>query len=287
VNREQPIAHAGRYEVVVRDGIGRIRDTVSGEVMHSVNDPAEEAHALYVEQSRLTERLREQNTEPLVVWDVGLGAAANAMATIQAAEAMNVADRGRRLLLISFENDLDSLKLALGVRQWFKHLNHVAPEQLLTKDRWVNRDDSIEWRLLQGDFATLKFAAPPPDLIFFDPFSFKTDSKLWSVASFRELLQTCNGRATELFTYTYSTAVRAAMLVAGFHVAKGCATGPKTETTIGLSPLAARGNHRRELLGAAWLLRWSRSGAQTPFGVSGDDESWRAAVTGHPQFQST
>ncbi|WP_380595806.1 MnmC family methyltransferase [Steroidobacter flavus] len=252
-----------------------------------MNDPAEEAHALYVEQSRLVERLQETSTEPLVVWDVGLGAAANAMATIQAAEAMNVADRGRRLLLISFENDLNSLKLALHHRQWFKHLEHAAPEQLLAEGRWVSQDGSIEWRLLKGDFATLKFVAPLPDLIFFDPFSFKTDSKLWAVASFRELLQVCNGHATELFTYTNSTAVRAAMLVAGFYVAKGCATGPKSETTIGLSPLAAIGSHRRELLGAAWLLRWSRSGAQTPFGVSANDESWRAAVTEHPQFQLT
>jgi queuine tRNA-ribosyltransferase len=287
VDRKLRMLHVGRYEVVVRDSIGRIRDKESGEVMHSVNDPAEEAHVLYVEQSRLAERLKEKSTEPLVVWDVGLGAAANAMATIQAAEAMSVIDRGRRLLLISFENDLDSLKLALRHRRWFKHLKHAAPEQLIADDRWLSKDDSIEWRLLQGDFATLKFDVPPPDLIFFDPFSFKTDSKLWTVASFRELLQVCNGRATELFTYTYSTAIRAAMLAAGFYIAKGCATGPKAETTIGLSPLAARGNHCRELLGAAWLLRWSRSGAQAPFGVSANDESWRAAVTEHPQFQST
>jgi len=286
VERKQRELHVGRYEVVVRESIGRIRDKVSGEVMHSVNDPAEEAHALYVEQSRLVERLKQKSAEPLVVWDVGLGAAANAMATIHAAEAMNVTERARRLLLISFENDLDSLKLALRHRRWFKHLKHGAPERLLANARWVSKDGSIEWRLLQGDFATLKFDASPPDLIFFDPFSFKTDSKLWAVAAFRELLQVCKGRATELFTYTYSTAVRAAMLAAGFYVAKGCATGPKAETTIGLSPLAARGNHCRELLGAPWLLRWSRSGAQTPFGVSANDESWRAAVTEHPQFQS-
>ena len=43
---------------MVRDDIGRIRDTISGEVMHSVNDPAEEARSLYVEQSRLIERLQ-------------------------------------------------------------------------------------------------------------------------------------------------------------------------------------------------------------------------------------
>ena len=31
----------GRYEVIVTDGLGRIRDMTSGEVMHSVNDPTE------------------------------------------------------------------------------------------------------------------------------------------------------------------------------------------------------------------------------------------------------
>lgn len=51
--------------------------------------------------------------EPLVVWDVGLGAAANAMATIHAVEAMPAELRQRKLLIDGFENDLDSLKLAL------------------------------------------------------------------------------------------------------------------------------------------------------------------------------
>ena len=67
---EQKLRH-GRYEVVVRDDIGRIRDIESGEVMHSVNDPAEEARSLYVEQSHLVERLKIADAHPLVVWDVG------------------------------------------------------------------------------------------------------------------------------------------------------------------------------------------------------------------------
>ncbi len=285
VERKQRKLHVGRYEVVVRDNIGRIRDKESGEVMHSVNDPAEEARLLYVEQSRLAERLRTKNAEPLIVWDVGLGAAANAMAAVRAGEAISPADRGRKLLLVSFENDLDSLRLALRHRRWFTHLKHAAPERLLADNRWSSADESIEWRLLPGDFASTKFDAPLPDCIFFDPFSFRTDGRLWTLAAFRELRQLCADRATELFTYTYSTAVRAAMLAAGFYVARGCATGPKEETTIGLSPVAAQGEHGHELLGAEWLSRWSRSEAQVPFGASADDESWRAAVTNHPQFK--
>jgi queuine tRNA-ribosyltransferase len=274
----------GRYEIVVRDEIGRIRDTVSGEVMHSVNDPAEEAHSLYVEQSRLLERLQIPADEPLVIWDVGLGAAANAMATIHAVESAPTQLVRRRLQLVSFENDLDSLKLALRHTHWFKHLRHVAPNELLANNRWQNDAGSIEWVLLPGDFTHRKHHAPAPDIVFFDPFSFKTDSALWTLPAFRELAEVCAHKATELFTYTYSTRVRAALLAAGFSVARGRATGPKLETTIALSPLAAASPHGHELLGAEWLSKWQRSDAQIPMGAEDLDEVWRAAVTGHAQF---
>ena len=257
----------------------------SGEVMHPGSDPSREAQLLYLEQSRLVARLLVAADEPLVVWDVGLGAAANAMAAVLAAEGLGSASGARRLVLVSFENDLDSLKLALDHPRWFKHLHHAAPRAVLSEDRWVNGGAAIDWRLMRGDFSAKKFDAPPPDIIFFDPFSFKTDSALWTLPAFRELAQACAQKPAELFTYTYSTSVRAAMLAAGFYVAKGRATGPKAETTIGLSPLAAAVPHEHELLGQEWLARWRRSGAQTPFGVAAGDVSWHEAVLEHPQFK--
>ena len=278
----------GRYEVIVREGVGHVRDTVSGEVMHSVNDPAEEARSLYVEQSRLRERLAEPAAAPLVVWDVGLGAAANAMAAIRAVEEMRAASAGapaRGLLLVSFENDLDSLVLALRHPAWFKHLRHPAPRRILAEDRWTCAAAAVEWRLMRGDFRATQRVAPPPDLIFFDPFSFKTDAALWTLDAFRELAQLCASQPVELFTYSYSTSVRAALLAAGFHVARGRGTGPKAETTIGLSPRAALLPHGRELLGPEFLAKWHRSDAQAPPGTTPGDDSWRASVTDHPQFR--
>jgi queuine tRNA-ribosyltransferase len=275
----------GRYEVVVKDGVGYIRDTVSGEVMHPGSDPAQEAQSLYVEQSRLLERLESGSEEPLVVWDVGLGAAANAMAAILAVENAGPA-AARPLKLVSFENDLDSLKLALDHPGWFRHLRHAAPQALLRDNRWNSLASPIEWLLLNGDFALRKFEAPPPDIVFFDPFSFKTDSALWTLNAFRELASAFKDKHTELYTYTYSTSVRAAMLAAGFYVAKGRATGLKGETTVGLSPRAAAAAHGRELLGQEWLTKWRRSDAQVPFGSTEQDDSWRQAVLGHPQFRA-
>ncbi|HTE40107.1 MAG TPA: MnmC family methyltransferase [Steroidobacteraceae bacterium] len=268
----------------MREGIGRIRDTESGEVMHSVNDPLEEARALYVEQSFLAQRVATVTAEPLVVWDVGLGAAANAMATVLMLEALPKEPQRRKVQLVSFENDLNSLQLALRHRRWFKHLQHAAPEKLIADGRWVSECGSIEWQLLQGDFARLKFDAPPPDIIYFDPFSSKTNGELWTLPAFRELHKLCADRATELFTYTYSTAVRTAMLAAGFYVAKGCETGPKNETTIGLTRAALLLPHARQLLGAQWLQRWERSTAKAPLGVAIHDETWEDAVLAHPQF---
>ena len=67
--------------------------------------------------------------------------------------------------------------------------------------------------------------------------------------AFRELAQACaSTRPTELFTYTYSTRVRAAMLAAGFYVAMGRATGPK-----------ARDHHRPVAHGAAAAAHRSRA----------------------------
>jgi queuine tRNA-ribosyltransferase len=320
--------------------VGRIRDTISGEVMHSVNDPGEEARALYVEQSRLIERLTQPLAAPLVVWDVGLGAATNAMASIVAVEEMRaaaaialpVADEalcsrvpaagepapghpaesvthgqnltaavgrpatldvgrpldaasGRPFTLVSFENDLDSLSLALRHPAWFRHLRHAAPRRLLAENRWASSEAGIEWRLLRGDFHQTQLVAPLPDLVFFDPFSFKTDRALWTLAAFRALAGLFTAQAVELFTYSASTSVRAALLAAGFYVARGRGTGPKTETTIALTPRAAAMLHGRDLLGAEWLDRWRRSDAQSPPGVAAGDASWRDLVSGHAQFR--
>jgi queuine tRNA-ribosyltransferase len=303
--RQQLRLKLGRYAVVIRDGTGHMREIGSGEVMHSVNDPGEEAHSLYVEQSRLVKRLTDgdpaERDKPLVVWDVGLGAATNAMAAIQAVEALRgPADplraagvrAGRRLTLVSFENDLDSLRLALRHPAWFKHLRHAAPRVLLADGRWTSDAAGVDWILLRGDFAETKFTAPPPDIIFFDPFSLKTDGALWTLGAFRELSKVVSAQATELFTYSYSTRVRAGLLAAGFYVAKGRGTGPKAETTIALSPRAvfdAQGRavvHGRELLGEEWLGKWRRSDAQAPLGVDPGEASWREAVSGHPQFRA-
>jgi queuine tRNA-ribosyltransferase len=292
--RPKSAPHRGDYEIQTSaKGFSSIRQRSSGEVMHSVSAPADEANRLYIEQSRLALRLRRRtpdDEQPLVVWDVGLGAASNAMAAIHRLEA-ELATVGaaalRPLLLISFERDLDPLILAARHASHFPHLRHGAPHSLLHKSRWGHASGLIDWRLLHGDFMEHLEGAPPPDLIFYDPFSAKTDTGLWQPEVFARLHQHCQTRPAELYTYAAGTGVRAAMLSAGFFVAEGVGTGPKATTTVAFTQPSGRPDDPAgpKLLDAGWLARWRRSDAKFPAGL---DDAHKAAfeqrIEGHAQF---
>jgi len=273
-------ATLGAYSVhVAREGFGSIVHTASGEIMHSRTPPMEEARMLYVEQANLAPRLAESTSEPLRVWDVGLGAAANAIATIECFEQA----AARPLHVVSFDNDLDPLRLAMEHLDKFPYLDRPGPTELLAQGRWET--GRCLWEFVPGDFERTLAAAPgPPDVIFYDMFSPKTIPGPWRLETFQNLLSACAGHAAELFTYTVSTAARATLLAAGFFVAKGRSMGLKHETTIALTPAAAK-NSPRELLGAGWLAKWRRSAAKRPAGLPAQDGgAFDRAVAEHPQF---
>src|SRR2546421_12762157 len=114
--------------------------------------------------------------------------------------------------------------------------------------------------------------APAPDVIFYDMFSPNTSPELWTTAVFRNLFDVCRDRPTELFTYTCSTANRAALLAAGFFVGRGRNAGEKIETTIALTPAARRlSAGQRDLLQADWLAKWNRSTAKFPTDIAQEE----------------
>jgi queuine tRNA-ribosyltransferase len=210
------------------------------------------------------------------------------MAAIECYEKVSAV---RPLRIISFENDLDSLRLALGQKQDFPYLRVDAINAILSDGHWQPENDAgLNWLLLPGDFLETMSRAPAPDLIFYDMFSTKTSSHLWSAATFRRLFQACAGRAAELFTYTCSTANRAAFLAAGFYVARGRNAGEKLETTIALTPAELRGTFakRRELLGGDWLAKWSRSAAKFPTDIAPSERSaFEKIIREHEQFRNS
>jgi queuine tRNA-ribosyltransferase len=281
----------GDYEVLTSaEGFSSIRQISSGEVMHSVNRPSDEANRLYVEQSCLASRIsRGRERDEWVIWDVGLGAASNAMAAVQCFEQQyqNSPENVGPLRIVSFECDLDPLKLAVKNPGRFPHLRHGAPHELLKNGRWLHSSGLLAWELWEGDFLEKFSAASVPDILFYDPFSYKTDSALWTAPVFARLFDFCRPKSAELYTYSSSTAARAALLSSGFFVAEGVGTGPKADTTVAFTRATGATEHplTPRLLGSEWLARWRRSGSKFPNGLSAEEKgAFELRIESHAQF---
>lgn len=276
----------GNYEIISQHGFNSIRQKSTGEVMHSVSGPVEESRLLYARQTMFAETACGSPDENFVIWDVGMGAASNVMAAIS--EYENLCGTGlqmKRLVIVSFENDLDPLRLSVRNPSLFPHMRHAAPGALLENGIWNSRRHPVEWRLLKGDFPDTMEPAELPDCIYYDPFSLNTGSSLWRYETFSMIHRYCQGKTARLFTYSSSTAVRAALLAAGFFVGRGPATGPKTETTTAVTSLN-NGKFNIELLAEDWLSRYARSTSRFLPGLPDEEQKLiDDRVTAHPQFR--
>ena len=292
ISRAAKRKRLGDYEIIESEkGYFSVRQKSSGEVMHSVSNPTEEANELYIKQSNLSERLiainhstEIENIEPFVIWDVGLGAATNAMAAIHCFESI---ENPRPMQLISFESDLDPLKLAIKNAVCFPHLHHKAPSKLLESGTWKSESNKLSWNLVFGDFAENFFSQKIPDLIFYDPFSFKTDTLLWKADFFEKLYLYINSsdKLIRLYTYSASTAVRSAFLYAGFWVGKGVGIGPKSDTTIAYTCIPDTALEQSNLLSKEWLFRREKSYARYPQDLEEEKKiNWESRILNHPQF---
>ncbi len=268
----------GRHEIVLtRLGAVAVRDRDAGEVMHPVIGAAVESERLYVAQARLREHLAAGGA-PLVLYDVGLGAASNALAAWRASEAAGPG--ARQLEIASFERDLGALALALtdeGAARLGLAPAEAAAARALLADGAVETPRT-RWVLVRGELPGTLAAAPrPADLVFWDPFSAKANPSLWTLAAFSALRARCGPRA-RTFTYSTSTATRSALLLAGFFVGHGDPSGPKEETTAA----AADASDLARPLDLRWLERLARSSAPFPPDAPADAVD---RVRAHPQFR--
>ncbi|MEO6601002.1 MAG: MnmC family methyltransferase [Polyangiaceae bacterium] len=277
------MARDGDFELItLRNGARAVRNLVHGEVMHPSIGPWQEAVALYVVQSRLAEKLQQEGP-PLCVWDVGLGAGTNAVAALTCALNLGAAQR-RELCLVSFELDLAPLRLALADHEGFPFLRPfaTAADTLVRTLRW--REGPLNWQLHLGDAAGLwEAATPPAEIVFFDPFSPASNPTLWTPAAFQSLRGQVreDGEGCTLYTYSAATPTRVSLLMGGFFVGTGAATGMKAETTVASTRLELL----EKPLDRRWLARWERSSSRAPHGGALDPQIERA-VRGHPQFVS-
>jgi hypothetical protein len=262
--------------VVLGSGEVSIRDRRSGEIMHPGLGPRREAELLYVEQTRLVDRLSASGIAPVRVLDVGLGAATNALAVVDCALRV----QGRALELISLERDDGPLRLALGEPARFpvQAAHREMLHALLARQRV--EAPGLRWTWIEGDaLEALDRIGAPQDVICFDPFSPGANPELWTVVALRRFRQVLAAGGV-LSTYSASTRTRVTLLLAGFWVGVGASAAVK-ETTVASDGPAALASP----LGARWLQRWRRSSARAPHGVARITSEIEQAVLDQPQFR--
>ena len=110
---------------------------------------------------------------------------------------------------------------------------------------------------------------------------------MWTHSVFANLFRLLDpARPCALPTYSRSTILRVTLLLAGFFVGVGHATGEKEETTIAANDLSLLS----EPLDLCWLDRAHRSHSAEPMTEAIykiaplSDESWKK-LQAHPQFQ--
>lgn len=277
--------------VRLRNGAQSVHALDFGETMHPGLGPAAEAEALYVKQLRIVERLAG-HAGTFVVWDVGLGAAANALALLRA-----TGDTGAALQLISFDSSLAPLRFANSHRDalgYFTGYERIVNKLLDThRVQFLNQRQSVDWTAHIGDFPSLLKSPgarwPKPHAIFFDPFSPARNPAMWTAQLFADLFAALDpDRPCSLATYSRSTMTRVALLLAGFHVGAGHATGFKEETTVAANAPELFSNP----LERRWLERARRSDSAEPLRESVyrrnplSPEAWER-LAAHPQFRRT
>jgi len=255
---------AGYRIVKLANGAHSVHSLAHAETFHPVIGPVAEAQALYVRQLRLLERI-EKHTGDFVVWDVGLGAAANAVTVLRAAERLPCS-----IHLVSFDHTLEPLEFALRNTE---HLNYlVGYEKYLTslllnrQISFVTGQQTVRWEVHVADFPTLltqplskTFAKP--HAILFDAFSPAKNPAMWTQPLFANLFRLLDpSRPCAIPTYSRSTMLRVTLLLAGFCVGVGHATGEKEETTVAANTLELIA----QPLDRGWLQRARRSTSAEP-----------------------
>jgi tRNA U34 5-methylaminomethyl-2-thiouridine-forming methyltransferase MnmC len=280
------------YKLVkLASGVHSVRSLAHQETFHPVIGPVAEAKALYVRQLGLAERLQGHAGE-FVIWDVGLGAAANALTVLRETREI-----GASIRLVSFDNTIEPLKFALEHRDSLGYLGGYEDQlESLSRAKQVafeNGKQSVNWEIHLADFPTIiarreANALPKPHAIMFDAFSPAKNPEMWTQPLFANVFRLLDPkRPCALPTYSRSTMLRVTLLLAGFFVGVGHATGEKEETTIASNTLQLIS----EPLDAKWLQRAHRSGSAEPMWepvyrqARLSTETWEKLRL-HPQFIS-
>ncbi|GAB4242850.1 MAG: hypothetical protein OHK005_06850 [Candidatus Methylacidiphilales bacterium] len=273
-----------------------LADTRNGEVFHPRLGAEREAELLYVRPWGLRQALAQPSSDPVVVWDIGLGAAGNAAAVLHCWREVGA----RPLELWSFDRNRDALAAAKQFREnhpdSFNWLQDLPPELFAGVNRFQMENpegQTAVWQVVEDDFVGWAARQPTgshrPFLAMVDLYSPEASVHEWTLSHWRNIRRSlAEDAATRFVFHSRSTAVRVTLLLAGFWVGRGPSLGAKEETTVAALSL----DRLSEPLGQAFLDKVCRSTNSAPFLADGHDrrgpigESDRVTLLAHPQFNS-
>ncbi len=288
-----------RYQLVhLANGTRSIRSLAEHETFHPVAGPAVEAEALYVRQLGLVERMAARRDEEgeFVIWDVGLGAAANVLTALSCAAPLPA-----RVRVVSFDRTLEPLTFALGHAEALGYLRGFedAVTELLARGEteFTHGALRVRWQAQVGEFPEAVAQAvaqtrdggaapwPAPGAVFFDAYSPSRNPEMWTLPLFSDLRTLIGARPCQLATYSRSTRARVTLLLGGFFVGVGESLAGKEETTVA----ATAPEFLSAPLGHDWLARARRSHNAEPLRAPRNSEAPLAPETweqlqAHPQF---
>jgi tRNA U34 5-methylaminomethyl-2-thiouridine-forming methyltransferase MnmC len=287
--------HSDSYKIVqLANGTFSVHSFAERETFHPVIGPVAEAQALYVKQLKLRERLTNHRGE-FVIWDVGLGAAANVLTVLRETK-----DIPSSLRIVSFDHKIAPLEFAVNHAENLGYFAgyETAVKALIEKERaqFQNEKQTVNWEFHLGDFPSLlnekwqrtrgTQVLPAPNAILFDAFSPAKNPAMWTLPLFTNLFRFLDPqKPCAMPTYSRATMLRVTLLLAGFFVGVGHATGEKEETTIAANTL----DLLDEPLPKKWLERVRNSKSAEPMHEPVYEqkfiskESWDNLLK-HPQF---
>ena len=192
------------YQIVpLANGEKTLFSASYGEKMHPGLGPQAEADLLYVRQLQICGRM-DSGAGEFVIWDIGLGGAANAIAALRA-----TCELSGRLRLVSFDNTSEPLAFALENAASLNYpVGYETPLATLLRDRRVefqNGKLAVNWEFHLGDFPLLlqswssrfsvskpdklKLELQPPHAIFYDAFSPAKNPAMWTLPVFENLFR--------------------------------------------------------------------------------------------------
>ncbi len=186
------------------------------ECYHSKSGAIEEAIEKYIKPCKLK--------NDMVILDFCFGLGYNTLMAIHTVNNLKIIglEKDKKLL-----NSLSNIKVSPNLQKDYEKVVKAAKNLYYI-------DDKVEIKILLGDARrTLKQIDAKFDAVFFDPFSPKKCSELWTEKIFKQIKSKMNNGAI-LTTYSCAKQVRVNLQKAGFKVYNGPCVGRKSPSTVAI-----------------------------------------------------